>query len=262
MVGASRPALDFWDCPKRPDPPSSRDGSELATNTTRARCRDQCHTYHVSAQLTPAHRESCVKPHTALHCQSAALQAARNLCVPDFPRSGNRMSCGTRAATELSRQSGLVKPDAPCRTTLYCRPIECSGYSRRQPSPRHLRFVRRRKEGPRGPAFAAPSRAMRLLDTDNDGTVDLDEAKRAASMLFDKLDRDSDGTLDRRELRGRLSATDFAAADPDKDGTLSKDEYLKVVESRFKAADPDNDGTLDEKELRSRAGQALLRLLQ
>jgi Ca2+-binding EF-hand superfamily protein len=114
------------------------------------------------------------------------------------------------------------------------------------------------------PAFAAPepSRAMRLLDSDNDGTVDLDEAKKSASTLFDKLDRDRDGTLDRRELRGRLSAAEFAAADPDKDGTLSKDEYLKAVENRFKAADGDNDGTLDEKELRSRAGQALLRLLQ
>jgi Ca2+-binding EF-hand superfamily protein len=110
------------------------------------------------------------------------------------------------------------------------------------------------------PAFAAPSRAM--TDTDNDGTVDLDEAKKAASTLFGKLDRDGDGTLDRRELRGRLSATDFAAADPDKDGTLSKDEYLKIVEDRFKATDRDNDGTLDEKELRSRAGQSLLRLLQ
>jgi len=112
------------------------------------------------------------------------------------------------------------------------------------------------------PAFAAPSRAIRLLDTDNDGTVDLDEAKKAASALFDKLDRDHDGTLDRRELGSRLSAAEFAAADPDKDGTLSKDEYLKLVENRFKAADPDNDGTLDEKELRSRAGQSLLRLLQ
>jgi Ca2+-binding EF-hand superfamily protein len=113
-----------------------------------------------------------------------------------------------------------------------------------------------------GPAFAAPSRAMRLLDIDKDGTVDLNEAKKAASTLFDKLDRDHDGTLDRRELGGRLSAAEFASADPDKDGTLSKDEYLKLVEGRFKAADSDNDGTLDEKELRSRAGRALLPLLQ
>jgi Ca2+-binding EF-hand superfamily protein len=111
------------------------------------------------------------------------------------------------------------------------------------------------------PAFAALRRAMRLLDTDNDGIVDLDEVKKAASMLFDKLDRDHDGTLDRRELGGRLSAAEFASADPE-DGTLSKDEYLKVIENRFKAAGPDNDGTLDEKELRSRAGQTLLRLLR
>ena len=112
------------------------------------------------------------------------------------------------------------------------------------------------------PALAAPSRAMRRLDTDDEGTVDLDEAKKAASALFAKLDRDHDGTLDRRELGGRLSAGEFASADPDKDGTLSKAEYLKLVENRFKAADPDHDGTIDEEELRSRAGQALLRLLQ
>ncbi len=112
-------------------------------------------------------------------------------------------------------------------------------------------------------AFAAPrrSRAMQMLDSDNDGTVDLDEAKKAASVLFDKLDRDHDGTLDRRELRGRMRAAEFAAADPDKDGTLSKDEYLAAVESRFRAADRDRDGTLDETELHSRAGRALLRLL-
>jgi Ca2+-binding EF-hand superfamily protein len=112
--------------------------------------------------------------------------------------------------------------------------------------------------------FAAPrrSRVMQRLDTDNDGTVDLNEAKRAASALFDRLDRDRDGTLDRRELRGRLSRAEFNAADTNKDGTVSKDEYLKVVERRFRAADRNNDGTLDERELRSRAGRALLRLLQ
>jgi Ca2+-binding EF-hand superfamily protein len=100
------------------------------------------------------------------------------------------------------------------------------------------------------------------LDTDNDGTVDLAEARKAASAVFDRLDRDKDGTLDRREVGGRLSAKEFAAADPDKDGTLTKDEYLAVVEQRFKAADPDNDGTLDAKELRTKAGRALARLLK
>jgi Ca2+-binding EF-hand superfamily protein len=110
------------------------------------------------------------------------------------------------------------------------------------------------------PAWAAPRSVM--FDTDNDGTVDLAEAKKAAAALFDKLDKDNDGTLDKRELRGRLSAREMAAADPDKDGTLTKDEYLGVVEQRFKAADPDNDGTLDAKEMASRAGRALVRLLK
>ena len=103
---------------------------------------------------------------------------------------------------------------------------------------------------------------LRMLDTDNDGTVDLAEAKAAASALFDRLERDKDGTLDKSELAGRLSPKQLAAADPDHDGTLTKDEYLAVVEQRFRAADPDHDGTLDAKELNSAAARGLLRLLK
>ena len=103
---------------------------------------------------------------------------------------------------------------------------------------------------------------LKTLDPDNDGTVDLAEAKSAASKLFDKLDRDHDGTLDKRELRGRVNAKDFAAADPDNDGTLDKNEFLALVEKRFKAANPDNDGTVDAKELKSAAGRSIVRLLK
>ena len=103
---------------------------------------------------------------------------------------------------------------------------------------------------------------LRTLDPDKDGTVDLAEAKSAASKLFDKLDRDHDGTLDKRELRGRLNAKDFAAADPDNDGTLDKNEFLALVEKRFNAASPDNDGTIDAKELKAAAGRSLTRLLK
>jgi Ca2+-binding EF-hand superfamily protein len=108
---------------------------------------------------------------------------------------------------------------------------------------------------------AAPALAATSFDTDNDGTVDIDEAKKAAGALFDKLDTDNDGTLDLKELKGRLTQQEFAAADPDKDGTLSKDEYLAVVEKRFKAADPDNDGTVSAAEFKAAAGQSLIRLL-
>jgi Ca2+-binding EF-hand superfamily protein len=112
--------------------------------------------------------------------------------------------------------------------------------------------------------LAGPPRGnpVRMFDLDNDGTLDLGEVKKAASALFAKLDRDHDGTLDKRELRGRLSAKEFAAADPDHDGTLTADEYLAVVEQRFNAANPDKDGTLDAKELNSATAQALLRLLR
>ena len=113
-----------------------------------------------------------------------------------------------------------------------------------------------------GPALAEPASSIEMLDTDNDGTLDLAEAKKAASALFKRLDRDHDGTVDKRELAGRLSAKEFAAADPDHDGTLTLEEYLAVVEQRFNAANPDKDGTLDAKELRSPAGRALLRLLK
>jgi Ca2+-binding EF-hand superfamily protein len=114
------------------------------------------------------------------------------------------------------------------------------------------------------PALAGSghSSAVRMFDTDNDGTVDLAEAKKAASALFDRLDRDHDGTLDKRELARRFTPKEMAAADPDHDGTLTKDEYLAVVEQRFGAADPDHDGTLDARELKTKAGQALLLLLK
>jgi Ca2+-binding EF-hand superfamily protein len=114
------------------------------------------------------------------------------------------------------------------------------------------------------PASAAsrPANPVAMFDTDNDGTLDLMEVKKAASALFAKLDRDHDGTVDKRELAGRLSAKELAAADPDHDGTLTLDEYLAVVEQRFNAANPDTDGTLDAKELHTKAGRALLRLLK
>ena len=48
-------------------------------------------------------------------------------------------------------------------------------------------------------ASAAASRGnpIKMFDTDNDGTIDLAEAKKAASALFARLDRDHDGTLTR-----------------------------------------------------------------
>lgn len=54
------------------------------------------------------------------------------------------------------------------------------------------------------PLWAASRRhtAVKMFDTDDDGTLDLKEVKKAASRLFAKLDHDHDGTVDRRELGG------------------------------------------------------------
>ena len=117
--------------------------------------------------------------------------------------------------------------------------------------------------GASSPVLAASrSSPIKMFDTDHDGTLDLAEAKKAASALFDRLERDHDGTLDPRELARRLTPKEFAAADPDHDGTLTKDEYLALVEQRFTAADPDHDGTLDAREFARPTGKALLRLMR
>jgi Ca2+-binding EF-hand superfamily protein len=103
--------------------------------------------------------------------------------------------------------------------------------------------------------------ALKALDSDNDGTINLAEAQAGGSKIFAKLNVDNDGTLDAKELAGRFGEAGIKAADPDNDGTLDLKEYEAVVAERFKAADPDNDGTVDKKELKSPAGQELLKFI-
>ena len=100
------------------------------------------------------------------------------------------------------------------------------------------------------------------IDRDGDGTIDLDEAKRAGELLFQRLDRRHTGRLSRAQLgRFRVSLAEFSWADRDHDGTLDKDEYLALVERQFRAADVDHDGTVDRAEFGSRSGLPLRRLL-
>jgi EF hand len=99
-------------------------------------------------------------------------------------------------------------------------------------------------------------------DEDHDGTLTLDEVKKAASSRFDELDRKHRGRLSRAELGGVLNFQEFRQADADKDRTLDRDEFVSFVEKLFKAADADHDGQLDGQELNSRAGRYLLRLFR
>jgi Ca2+-binding EF-hand superfamily protein len=117
-------------------------------------------------------------------------------------------------------------------------------------------------QAPPALAQAKTCSEMKPFDPDNDGTMDLNEAKTAASRLFERINPDKDGTLDQKELGRRMTAKELKAADPDNDGTLDKAEFLAAVEKRFNTANPDNDGTIDCKELRSTAGKALMKLLK
>jgi hypothetical protein len=104
--------------------------------------------------------------------------------------------------------------------------------------------------------------SFEAIDRDRDGTIDLDEAKRAAVLLFDQLDRHRTGKLSRRQLGyGRMTLAEFSWADRDHDGTLTKDEYLALVERQFRAADLDRDGTVSRAEFKARSGLPLRRLL-
>jgi hypothetical protein len=109
-------------------------------------------------------------------------------------------------------------------------------------------------------AYASPD-ALKALDPDNDGTIDMAEALAGGKAKFAKLNPDNDGTLDAKELTGILDEAAIKAADPDNDGTLDEKEYAAVIEAKFKAANPDNDGTIDAAELASPAGQELQKLI-
>jgi len=113
------------------------------------------------------------------------------------------------------------------------------------------------------PSFAAvdPAGALRNLDPDNDGTIDMREAIKGAKRVFKMINPDKDRTVDAAELRGRLSPAGLAAADPDDDGTLTWREYKALVKATFRAANPDEDGTIDLRELQTPYGRQLLRLI-
>src|SRR3984893_15971419 len=101
---------------------------------------------------------------------------------------------------------------------------------------------------------------VRQWDADHDGTLSLDEIKKAAGTRFDELDRDHHGILGRKEPGANMGRQEVRQADADNEGTLDKNEYLGLVEKRFKAADKFHDGKLDKKELHSAAGRSLLGL--
>ena len=114
--------------------------------------------------------------------------------------------------------------------------------------------------GHSSPLLAA-SASLTALDPDNDGTIDIPEAKAAGAKLFAKLDPDNDGTLDAKELAGRVTRP--ASRQPIPTTTEPRPERIRRPRrTRFKAADPDNDGTLDDNESTTDAGKSFLLLVE
>ena len=112
-----------------------------------------------------------------------------------------------------------------------------------------------------GASVQAEDAALKALDLNNDGTLDLDEAQAAAAAVFLSRNSDKTGALDARELAGVLDQKTFAAADHDLKGSLDQKEYAAVVEAKFKSANLDPDPTLDAGELATPEGSRLRALI-
>lgn len=117
-----------------------------------------------------------------------------------------------------------------------------------------------------------------VADTDNDGTIDWEEAHDAFIKHFEQMDTNQDGVLSADEIKGCCmegkrcmdskhytedkackrhgaahdkGSREFEAADKDKDGTLDRKEAKKLprVSKNFDAIDTDRDGTIDRDEV-------------
>lgn len=98
-------------------------------------------------------------------------------------------------------------------------------------------------------------------DSDKDGSLSPDEAKKACKIKFGTMDKDRDGKVTEDELNAcgrhksgkkhKKGSRDFSAADRDHDGTLDRDEAAKLprVSRHFDEIDVDQDGTVDRDEV-------------
>ena len=98
---------------------------------------------------------------------------------------------------------------------------------------------------------------LRMLDTDRDGRISMDEHARGARDMFRRMDRDGDGTVTVEEMDAVRSGLDDAEGesrqrlrevDLDGNGSLSAEEHLDATRIVFDASDTDKDGMLERDE--------------
>lgn len=104
-------------------------------------------------------------------------------------------------------------------------------------------------------------RGLMMLDINNDGFINADEAAALAETMFMHIDRNHDGAIDLteattppghgwrkwmggnppQEMIDKLKAA-FAERDADKDGKVTKLEFMKFAEAKYAALDIGKDG--------------------
>src|SRR5258707_12233571 len=104
------------------------------------------------------------------------------------------------------------------------------------------------------PAWAAGG-PVGMFDTDNDGTIDLMEAKKAASAVFDRLDRDKDGTLDRRGPSPGVGPEGIARPRPRHCWQMDQEEKAPGRGAPLQRPQPGQEGTPPREELGSPRGE-------
>jgi hypothetical protein len=106
---------------------------------------------------------------------------------------------------------------------------------------------------------------LKMVGTDNSKTISLQEIDSFATKKFDELKKPGEEALSMADLHGRISQTDFDAANTTRGNsavpTLSKDEFLAYVDKLFREANTVGEKTLSEAELKTAAGEKLIRLL-
>ena len=120
---------------------------------------------------------------------------------------------------------------------------------------------RRRRTTPLSASAINDSEVLAKLNHDEDQTLKLPGPINAAAGVFKELSTDGDLTVNRSEIAGRVSESDWAAANKDHDKTLELDEWLGVVRIRFDDADIKHSGKLDAMQLDTPAGQKLVQMI-
>jgi hypothetical protein len=100
-------------------------------------------------------------------------------------------------------------------------------------------------------------RMFERLDTNNDGTVTLEEMQTRAAARFSEIDKDKNGSIDKAEVEayaGRFGPPWMAERmltrhDLNGDGKVTLEEFLNPMKKRFALFDRNDDGKVTREEL-------------